>query len=87
MHGKTRKVVRKTTKTVAEPLIMPTAFVGQNGATFSQLAAHPVRRRAPACRTVVIRAPAGSARAACKTEGTGTLQVICGYNESTYNLI
>jgi len=36
VHGKTRKVVRKTTKTVAEPLIMPTAFVGQNGATFNQ---------------------------------------------------
>ena len=36
VHGKTRTVTRKTTKTVAAPLIAPTAFVGQNGATFNQ---------------------------------------------------
>ena len=32
VHGKTKKVVKKTTKQVAESLTMPTAFVGQNGA-------------------------------------------------------
>ena len=36
VHGKTKTVVRKTTKTVKEPLIAPTAFVGQNGATVNQ---------------------------------------------------
>jgi hypothetical protein len=35
-HGKTKKVVKKTTKQVGESLIMPTEFVGQNGATFHQ---------------------------------------------------
>ena len=32
VHGKTKKVVKKTTKQVAESLAMPTAFVAQNGA-------------------------------------------------------
>jgi hypothetical protein len=32
VHGKTKKVVKKTTKQVAESLTMPTSFVGQNGA-------------------------------------------------------
>jgi hypothetical protein len=32
IHGKTKKVTRKTTKQVAESLAMPTAFVAQNGA-------------------------------------------------------
>jgi len=36
VHGKTKTVTRKTIKTEPEPLIMPTAFVGQNGATFNQ---------------------------------------------------
>jgi len=36
VHGKTKTVVRKTTKTEPEPLIMPTEMVGQNGAPFSQ---------------------------------------------------
>ena len=31
VHGKTRTVTRKTTKTVKEPLIAPTAFVGKTG--------------------------------------------------------
>ena len=35
-NGKLVKVTKKTTKTVKEPLIAPTAFVGQNGATFNQ---------------------------------------------------
>ena len=35
-NGKLVKVTKKTTKTVKEPLIAPTAFVGQNGATFDQ---------------------------------------------------
>jgi hypothetical protein len=35
-NGKLVKVTKKTTKQVAEPLIAPTAFVGQNGATFNQ---------------------------------------------------
>ncbi len=36
VHGKTKKVVKKTTKQVAESLTMPTAFVGQNGAEIHQ---------------------------------------------------
>ena len=35
-NGKLVKVVKKTTKTVAESLQMPTEFVGQNGATIHQ---------------------------------------------------
>ena len=35
-HGKLVKVTKKTTKTEPEPLIMPTKFVGQNGAEISQ---------------------------------------------------
>ena len=31
-HGKVVKVTRKVKKKVAEPLVMPTEFVGQNGA-------------------------------------------------------
>jgi hypothetical protein len=36
VHGKTKTVTKKTTKTEPEPLIMPTSFVGQNGATYNQ---------------------------------------------------
>jgi hypothetical protein len=36
VHGKTKTVTRKTTKTEPEPLIMPTQFAAQNGATFDQ---------------------------------------------------
>jgi hypothetical protein len=32
VHGRSKRVVKKTAKTIAEPLVMPTAFVGQNGA-------------------------------------------------------
>ena len=35
-NGKLVKVTKKTTKTEAEPLQMPTEFVGQNGATIHQ---------------------------------------------------
>ena len=35
-NGKLVKVTKKITKSVAEPLIAPTAFVGQNGATYNQ---------------------------------------------------
>ena len=35
-NGKLVKETKKVTKTVKEPLIAPTAFVGQNGATFNQ---------------------------------------------------
>jgi hypothetical protein len=36
VKGKTRTVIKKTTKTEPEPLIMPTQFVGQNGAPVNQ---------------------------------------------------
>jgi hypothetical protein len=36
VNGKTKKVIRKTTKTVAESLVMPTALVGQNNAFVKQ---------------------------------------------------
>jgi hypothetical protein len=36
VHGHTRKVVKKTQKTVVEPLRMPTEFVAQNGAKINQ---------------------------------------------------
>jgi DNA-binding beta-propeller fold protein YncE len=36
VHGHTRKVVKKTKKTVVEPLQMPTEFVAQNGAKINQ---------------------------------------------------
>jgi hypothetical protein len=36
VHGHTRKVVKKTQKTVVEPLQMPTEFVAQNGAKINQ---------------------------------------------------
>jgi hypothetical protein len=36
VHGKTKTVARKTTKHVAEGLIMPTEFVAQNGAAIHQ---------------------------------------------------
>ena len=35
-NGKLVKVTKKTTKTVAESLVMPTEFVGQNGAVIHQ---------------------------------------------------
>jgi hypothetical protein len=36
IHGKTKKVVKKTTKQVGESLTMPTEFVAQNGAKINQ---------------------------------------------------
>ncbi|HEY5342097.1 MAG TPA: hypothetical protein VIJ66_00340 [Solirubrobacteraceae bacterium] len=36
VHGKTRRVVKKTTKRVAESLAMPTEFVAQNGAKINE---------------------------------------------------
>ena len=35
-NGKLVKVTKTTTKLLPEPLLMPTAFVAQNGATFNQ---------------------------------------------------
>ena len=34
-HGKLVKVTKKTTKTVAEPLVMGNEYIGQNGATYN----------------------------------------------------
>jgi hypothetical protein len=57
VHGKTKTVTRKTTKTVAEPLQMPTEFIAQNGAEFKQSTpvtvtgcpkAHPATKKAKA---------------------------------------
>ena len=36
VHGKTKRVVKKTTKQVAEPLEMPTEFIAQNGLQIHQ---------------------------------------------------
>jgi hypothetical protein len=36
VHGKTVTVIKKTTKQIAEPLIMPTTITGQNGAVLTQ---------------------------------------------------
>jgi hypothetical protein len=39
VHGKTKTVTRKTTKTEPEPLEMPNEFIGQNGAPYRQTTA------------------------------------------------
>ena len=36
VHGRTRRVVRRTSRTVAQSLLVPAEFVAQNGATFKQ---------------------------------------------------
>ncbi|HEY2142171.1 MAG TPA: hypothetical protein VGG98_08935 [Solirubrobacteraceae bacterium] len=36
VHGKTRKVARRTTKLLADSLVMPTEFVAQNGAKINE---------------------------------------------------
>ncbi len=64
VKGKTKTVTRKTTKTEPEPLIMPTHFIGQNGATYSQETVVSVTGCAKA-------KPAKKAKAKKKAKGKG----------------